>query len=204
MDQPRFDKMFHSGRSLAMQGRNPIFDAMGSFSATSHSYRLILAIGMYVTRLVHMQFPVVEPSGQFVANRTAEFPGVKAYAICSENMIKGDLNILEQVLQESLTKCCCPIIRLRIAFSVWSIAELKTRMMIFTTRQLLLASSSIRSLFLRILQASVFFFRPCKNMVKFITYPLVFSSSVKVQQRERSVRPQSLFTLSSSQGDSKR
>ena len=188
-DQSRFDKEFHSGRTLAIKGSNPIVGAIGSVAATTHSYMIMPVIGMDGTLLPHMYVLVSEPSGHFPAGMAAEFPNVKAYASRSANMTKRDLQtFLEEVLWPDLQGKD----RVLLLVDSWTPNKDDALYNMTVPDGVQFYKKLIPAKRTGLVQpADVFFFRPFKNMVKFITDTLVVSSSIPVWQRANFLRLQS-------------
>lgn len=188
-DQSRFAKELRSGRTLAIQGAKKIYGTVGSVAATTHSYMIMPVLVMDGTLLPHMYVLVSEPSGKFPANMTLNLPNVKAYASKSPNMTKRDLKVfLEEVLWPDLHG------RNRILLLVDSWTANKDDALYNETvpEDVEFHKKLIPAKCTGLVQpADVFFFRPFKSMVRFITDTIVLSSTVKVWQREQFLRIQS-------------
>lgn len=188
IDQSRFDKEMHSRRTLAIKGTAGITARIGSVDATSHSYMIMPIVSMDGSLLKPLYILVAEPSGKFPASKPADPSNVKSYASKSANMNKQNLEeFYSQVFWPSMTQD-----KLMLLMDSWSsnqdieLFQKHVPQNKEVTRKIITpgATSIIQPL-------DVYFFRPYKNFVRFITDCMIEESSFNIWHRDNFIKLQS-------------
>ena len=191
-DQSRFEKELRSGRTLASKGSKVIPGAIGSVSASTHSYMIMPTISMDGTLFKQMYVLVSEPSGKFPHNFKNELPNIKAYAGKSANMTKADLKMFltEVFWPDQAVQGKSQILLLA---DSWTSNKDDDLYHATTPDGVQLIKKLIPAKCTGIAQpADVYFFRPYKNMVRFITDTVMISiPDINFWHRDHFLRLQS-------------
>lgn len=189
-DQSRFEKELHSDRTLAIKGSKQVFGRVGSVAATTHSYMIMPVLVMNGTLLPHMYVLVSEPSGRFPVHTAIDYPNIKAFAGKTANMSKQDLKVfLDEVLWPDLVG------RENVLLLVDSWTSNKDDDLYKSTvpKNVKFIKRLIPAKCTGIVQpADVYFFRPYKNFVRFLTDTLLIAKdNVNIWHRDYFLRIQS-------------
>lgn len=195
MDQSRFEKELHSGRTLRAKGGKKIFCAVGSEPATSHSYMIMPVVSMDGDILLPMYLLSSEPNRRFPRNKPHDPYNIKSFAGGSVNMNKNDLRIM-------LTEVFWPSLRsihkegLLLLLDSWSAN--KDEALITST-----VPESIEGFKWQLIPPrctghiqpiDVYFFRPYKAFVRFITDTIIPTTDTNIWHRDRFIGLQSVAT----------
>lgn len=186
----RFVKELHSDRTLAIKGSKQVFGRVGSVAATTHSYMIMPVLVMNGTLLPHMYVLVSEPSGRFPVHTAIDYPNIKAFAGKTANMSKQDLKVfLDEVLWPDLAG------RENVLLLVDSWTSNKDDDLYKSTvpKNVKFIKRLIPAKCTGIVQpADVYFFRPYKNFVRFLTDTLLIAKdNVNIWHRDYFLRIQS-------------
>jgi hypothetical protein len=196
-DQSRFEKELRSYRTLRLKGTDKIRAAVGSVNATSHSYMIMPVISMDGEILRPMYLLLSEPGGKFPASKAADPPNIKSFAGKSANMNKEDLrSFYTEVMWPSM-----PADRRKVLLLLdsWSANKDDALSNVCVPAGVQFMKGLIPGGCTGLIQPlDVFFFRPYKSFVRFITDTVVDETGFKIWQRENILALQSfvLFQFS--------
>ena len=189
-DQSRFDKEVHSGRTLCFQGVKHVTGAVGSLSATRQSY-CIMPIMTIDGKLFPLLYVLVsEQSGRFPQNKPDDPPNIWSQAHTSANMTKKHL---ESFLSEVFTPSVSSEDKICLLVDSWSSFKDET-----TIRKHI---PEIQDFKYHLCPAKctglkqpldMYFFRPYKAFVKYITDSIIENSNFNVWHRDNFMKLQSL------------
>lgn len=191
-DQSRFDKELHAYRTHRTKGTVVVRGAFGSVSATTHSYMIMPVISMDGEILRPMYVLVSESSGQFPGNKQKDPDNIVSHPGKTANMNKSDLKEFYSVFWNSLPADRDKVLLLLDSWSANKDDNVSNE----------LCPNHI-TLFKRLIPGGctgfiqpldVYFFRPYKSFIRFITDTVIASSEINLWHRDNILRMQS-FTL---------
>ena len=105
IDQSRFDKETHRGRTLRYRGTKNVFVVAGNLGATTQSYCIMPIISMDGTLHSPIYVLVSERSGQFPKSKADDPPNIRTYAYTRAMMGKSHLvTFMQDILFPTLQK----------------------------------------------------------------------------------------------------
>lgn len=191
-DQSRFEKEMHSGRTLRPMGIKRVYATVGSTSATTHSYMIMPVISMDGDLHSPMYMLCAESSRKFPQSKPADPSNIMSYASGSANMKKEDQKIM-------LTNVFWPSVStlyeepMLLLLDSWSA----------NTDEVLIKSTIPESISEfewhlippgctgLIQPLDVYFFRPYKAFVKFVTDAIIATEEFNIWHRDNFIRLQS-------------
>ena len=189
-DQSRFDKEVHSGRTLRFKGVKHVTGAVGSLSATRQSYCIMPIVTMEGKLLPLLYVLVSEQSGRFPHTKATDPPNIWSQAHTSANMMKKHLkSFLSRVFTpsvESEDKICLLV-------DSWSSFkdEITIRSHIPQSKDFKYYLCPAKCTGMK-QPLDVYFFRPYKAFVKYITDSIIERSNFNIWHRDNFLKLQSL------------
>ena len=189
IDQSRFEKEIHTSRTLATRGSQEVPALIGSTMATTHCYMIMPSISMDGTLHSPMYMLVGEPgTGKFPRTKQPDPRNIKSYASKTANMNKQDLKTF---YQEVFWPSVQPqnILLLLDSWSANKDQELFNQCKPGLKEAVRKLIPEGGTKFVQPLD--VYFFRPYKNFVKFITDSIIQESDFSIWQRDNFIKLQS-------------
>ena len=189
-DQSRFDKEVHSGRTLRFRGVKHVTGAVGSLSATRQSYCIMPIVTMEGKLLPLLYVLVSEQSGQFPQNKPPDLPNIWSEAHTSANMMKKHL---KNFLSKVFTPCLEDEEQICLLVDSWSSFkdEMTIRSHIPETKNFKYHLCPAKCTGMK-QPLDVYFFRPYKAFVKYITDSIIEKSDFNIWHRDNFLKLQSL------------
>ena len=192
-DQSRFDKELHSHRTLRPKGISPVKAVVGSVSATTHSYMIMPVITADGEILKPTYVLVSEGNGKFPNNKPADPPNIISFAGRTANMSKAQLSeFYEKVFWKSIPEDRRDVFLL---LDSWTPNKDDVLSGLFSPDTVSFKKRLIPAGCTGLIQPlDVYFFRPYKNFIKYVTDTIVLSRDTNIWHRDKFLALQS-FTL---------
>lgn len=192
IDQSKFEKELHSRRTLEQKGKRDVTARVGSVYATKHSYCIMPIISMDGTLHRNLYVLVSEPSGAFPRNKSPDPANIRSFASKTSQMSKKDMEEFYSEVFWPTIKDSTPQ-QILLLLDSWSANKDEN---LFKSHIPQLKEASIRLIppgTTGIIQPlDIYYFRPYKNFIKFITDSVILETNYHVWQREQFLKLQSL------------
>ena len=192
IDQSKFEKELHSRRTLEEKGRSNVRAVVGSVYATKHSYCIMPIISMDGTLHKTLYVLVSEPSGSFPSSKAQDPANIRSFASKTSQMSKKDM---EDFYKDVFWPCVKDSTPPNILLLLDSWSSNKDEDLFLAHKP---ALKEVDRKFIPpgttgyIQPLDVYFFRPYKNFIKFVTDSVILETDYKVWHRDEFIKLQSL------------
>jgi len=198
-DQSRFEKELRSYRTLRVTGTDKIRAAVGSISATTHSYMIMPVVSMSGEILRPMYVLISEANGKFPVSKRPDPANIRSFAGKTANMNKEDLRrFYTEALWPSMPRNPTKVLLL---LDSWAANKDNALSDACKPNGVQLMKELIPGGCTGLIQPlDVFFFRQYKSFVRFITDTIIDETNFNVWHRDKILALQSfvLFQFSAS------